>query len=109
MILDSCPLSEAYNINNNKILKEEKKSIDESKEQKNNEQKNNEINSNMNERSPLSIINKFLGVKEYLNDKTDSDHLNTLVKLMKELLLISKIVMFILLLLLLVKILEKKN
>ena len=26
MILDSCPLSEAYNINNNKILKEEKKS-----------------------------------------------------------------------------------
>ena len=76
MILDSCPLSEAYNINNNKILKEEKKSIDESKEQKNNEQKNNEqknneINSNMNERSPLSIINKFLGVKEYLNDKTD--------------------------------------
>ena len=60
----------------------------------------------------FSMFNRFqniFGEKEYLANTTDSDCLHSLVKLVKELLLITKIIMFILVLLFLIKILDKKN
>ena len=60
----------------------------------------------------FSMFNRFqniFGEKEYFASATDSDCLHSLVKLVKELLLITKIIMFILVLLFLIKILDKKN
>ena len=60
----------------------------------------------------FSMFNRFqnaFGNKEYFSSTTDSDCLQTIVKLMKELLLIAKIIMFILVLFFLIKILENKN
>ena len=60
----------------------------------------------------FSMFNRFqnaFGNKEYFSSTTDSDCLQTIVKLMKELLLIAKIIMFILVLFFLIKILKNKN
>jgi len=57
--------------------------------------------------SMFNRLQNVFGDKEYFASSTESDCLNTLVRLMKELLLIAKIIMFILVLFFLIKILEK--